>query len=462
MERVRRREPTASDARAASHAPAPRSRRDRRKSTVSPGVLRPRRTVADISSPRSRSSRARTASIAPGRQSCIRRARRATRRSASSRAKTPARHAATYSPRLWPIIAAGCMPQVIHSRASAYSMTNSAGWVTGSVSMRAARPPPASGGGIEDRAQVSPEIGLSTSQAFVDLPRNTGSDCVERRDPCRRAALPGPGNMNATPAGRSLALPVTTRSIGLASSFERLVAVAGTASARRCSNARATDLQGDRLRRRGRRPVLARDGRADARVAASSAGRGPRREHQELRARAAGGRRAAGASSSTTWALVPPDAERADASAPRVRPPASHGRSVVLTKKGVSSRSSFGFGASKCSVGGITPVMEGQNGLDEAGDAGRRIEMADVGLERSRSRRMPVRVAPPDRKAWVSAGNFDRDRRAACPCRGPRRRRSCRDRCRPAPAPSRSPGLAVDARSGEADFGEPSLLRAAP
>ena len=40
---------------------------------------------------------------------------------------TPARQAATYSPALWPMTAAGLMPQLTHNLASAYSSVNSAG-----------------------------------------------------------------------------------------------------------------------------------------------------------------------------------------------------------------------------------------------------------------------------------------------------------------------------------------------
>jgi hypothetical protein len=68
--------------------------------------------------------------MAPGGTACIRRPRSATRASASSREKTPARWAATYSPTLWPIMATGSKPHAIQSRASAYSITKSAGWVS--------------------------------------------------------------------------------------------------------------------------------------------------------------------------------------------------------------------------------------------------------------------------------------------------------------------------------------------
>jgi len=60
--------------------------------------------------------------------SCIRRPRAATSLRASARVITSARQSAAYSPMLWPIIATGRTPQLIHRRASAYSMTNSAGW----------------------------------------------------------------------------------------------------------------------------------------------------------------------------------------------------------------------------------------------------------------------------------------------------------------------------------------------
>ncbi len=62
--------------------------------------------------------------------SCIMRPRSATSASASSREKTPARHAATNSPTLWPSMACGRMPQLIHSCARAYSTVKIAGWAT--------------------------------------------------------------------------------------------------------------------------------------------------------------------------------------------------------------------------------------------------------------------------------------------------------------------------------------------
>jgi len=72
-------------------------------------------------------SERRTESIPPGATFCIMRPRAAIRARASSRENTPARHAATNSPTLWPIMACGLIPHRISNAASAYSMTNSDG-----------------------------------------------------------------------------------------------------------------------------------------------------------------------------------------------------------------------------------------------------------------------------------------------------------------------------------------------
>ena len=68
-----------------------------------------------------------TLTMPPGGSSSNSRPRSVTSASASSRLKTPARHAATYSPMLWPIRDSGWMLQDAHSRPSAYSTLKSAG-----------------------------------------------------------------------------------------------------------------------------------------------------------------------------------------------------------------------------------------------------------------------------------------------------------------------------------------------
>ena len=122
-----------------------------------PGAL----CAASASPSRSRGPRAAgsmgTASMAPAGSPEISRARSASSASASSSRKTPATVATTYSPSECPIIDSGCTPQLIHSRASAYSTTKTAGCarsVRPSGSPAAARPsmprrsvdPPASTG----------------------------------------------------------------------------------------------------------------------------------------------------------------------------------------------------------------------------------------------------------------------------------------------------------------------------
>ncbi len=98
------------------------------ETTHSDGALTAARESSSPSSATVSSSGSGTASMAPAGSGCINRPRAATSARASSREKTPARHAATYSPRLWPSIASGRMPHSIHSRASAYSTAKRAGW----------------------------------------------------------------------------------------------------------------------------------------------------------------------------------------------------------------------------------------------------------------------------------------------------------------------------------------------
>ena len=57
--------------------------------------------------------------MAPCGSDCSRRPRAATMRRACGSSNTPARQAATYSPRLWPSMDTGCTPRAIHIRASA-------------------------------------------------------------------------------------------------------------------------------------------------------------------------------------------------------------------------------------------------------------------------------------------------------------------------------------------------------
>ena len=69
--------------------------------------------------------------------------------SASGSDITPARHAAAYSPRLWPVIASGWTPQDIQSRARAISVMKIAGsWSDGRARRAVAGPSHSTGGNI--------------------------------------------------------------------------------------------------------------------------------------------------------------------------------------------------------------------------------------------------------------------------------------------------------------------------
>ncbi len=81
-------------------------------------------------SSRTRWASANTLSIAPsGVSSCISRPRWAASSAPSVQSIAPATQAAASSPMLWPSRAAGSTPQERHSRATAYSRMNRAGWV---------------------------------------------------------------------------------------------------------------------------------------------------------------------------------------------------------------------------------------------------------------------------------------------------------------------------------------------
>ncbi|MCY1217499.1 hypothetical protein D9M72_294140 [compost metagenome] len=105
-----------------------------------------------------------TAVIAPGGIDCSRRPRRAATRSASSRRNTPARQAATYSPRLWPIITAGRTPRRIHHCAIAYATTKSAGCASAMSNSRASASASPPGAGNSTVRRSKPSSGSSSAQ----------------------------------------------------------------------------------------------------------------------------------------------------------------------------------------------------------------------------------------------------------------------------------------------------------
>ena len=93
--------------------------------------------------------------------------------------------------------------------------------------------------------------------------------------------------------------------------------------------------------------------------------------------------RPGGASSSTTWTFVPPTPKELTPARRGASAGGSQGRNEVTTRKGELSRSSFGFGRVEVEARRERLVVQGERRLDQAGDPSRRIEMADVGLDRA-------------------------------------------------------------------------------
>ena len=124
-------------------------------------------------------------------------------------------------------------------------------------------------------------------------------------------------------------------------------------------------------------------------------------------------------------------AERAHARAAAASPERFQGWSAGRDEEGRALQRMRGLSRAEVQVLGDRLVLERQHRLDQAGDARRRLQVADVRLHRAeraaravRPRRCPApRAAPRPRSG----------RRAACRCRAPRR-----SRWRRAP-PSRSP-----------------------
>src|SRR5690606_1992305 len=96
----------------------------------------------------------------------------ATRRSASSTSSTPATHAATYPPTLWPSTSEGSTPQLRHSSASDHASANRAGCV---YSVRSSNPPPPPpGSGYSTSRSGTSSSPSSTAAQRSSALRNTG------------------------------------------------------------------------------------------------------------------------------------------------------------------------------------------------------------------------------------------------------------------------------------------------
>ena len=328
----------------------------------------------------------------PAGSACISRPRAATSASASSSENTPARQAATYSPTLWPSIACGrdapghpqLRQRVLDGEERGLGRAPSAA----ALGRRLVVP-----AGKSSVAQVEAEVRAQELGAAVELRAEDRLARRRARAPCPAYCAPWPGNRNATGGRRAPRRRPATRR--------------GAASAQRRARPRRASRHdhGAAVRERAggppgacrrRRPAAAPGARR--RCAASSARRrvqrrracAPRATSSCQRPRRRRRARGAGASSSTTCALVPPmpneltPARRGVA----VRRPVGAARS--LTKNGLAAKSICGLGRSKCRLGGISPVLQREHGLDQPGDAGRRVEVADVGLDRADARRSRV------------------------------------------------------------------------
>ena len=123
----------------------------------------------------------------------------------------------------------------------------------------------------------------------------------------------------------------------------------------------------------------------------------------------------------------------------RSRPPAAavsasrgQARSRVTTSSWASPAASCGLGADRLQRRRDLAVAQREGRLDQAGDAGGPVEVAEVGLDRADQQRLA-------RERPAAARPARRRRRARCRCRAPRCSRCRRASGRRSPAPRRSP-----------------------
>ena len=217
-----------------------------------------------------------TASMAPAGSSCISRPRTATRARASSREKTPARQAATYSPMLWPSIACGRTPQAIHELGQGVLDDEQGRLREGRLLEPRAAASALLRRGKSSSRRSSPRCGREELAAAVDLAAEGRLGLVELARPCPAYCAPWPGT-GRRPAGRGvLDRRSRTRSGSRRSERPRRRPrdPRQTQRRRRCGEGRAARPAGCRRRRR----AAARGARRRcAASAVASAARGPSR-----------------------------------------------------------------------------------------------------------------------------------------------------------------------------------------
>ncbi len=277
----------------------------------------------------------------PGRGALHQTARARRRARGRPRARnTPARQAATYSPRLCPSIASGDSPQASKVEARAYSTAKSAGWATAVLSRRRHALELAQ----QNRGRRARE-GRPRSAPWS--PRLERLLAQEGASPCPRTALlaPGTGARRPSPEEATTPRPPSASSRRAASSALE----ATTALRKRAGRfgpvprVSLTAASGGSSSRRW--PARSRQARPTAKLVAAETTRRCE-EHDDDRA----GR--AGAAPRITWAFGPADPERAHRGMGAAAAP-SRRRARGFTRNGLSARPVSGFSRSKWSVGGI-------------------------------------------------------------------------------------------------------------
>ena len=354
------------------------------------------------------------------------RPRAATRASASSSEKTPARQAATYSPTLWPIIAVG-----LHAPghpAAAPARTRRRRAPAGRARSRSSRrPPPPRAPGRPGRARSRRSRPRSRPQdlgAAVDLRRERPARARRARGPCRRAARPGPGT-GTPPAGRCRPRAARGTRPGSSPAQPRGRPPRGRAhtTTRRWRKARRPDLQREGHVGEGVPGVRARCAARPRRwprssAASASARRGRGAAHGPRRPPTAP---AGGASSSTTCALVPPmpnELTPARRGPPFAGPVGAAGRSRRTgcprsRSPGSASRSAGSAGSRRCSSASTVLIRPA---TPAAASRWPMLVLTE-----------PIAQKPAARAGARTPGSAPRSRsgrRAPCRCRAPRRSRS--------------------------------------
>ena len=138
---------------------------------------------------------ARRASPRPG-IACMSRPRSRHEREGVLEERTPARQAATYSPRLWPIMAGGSMPQLIQQPGERVLDDEEGRLRDRGLPAAAPRPSPSSAAGRreEELAQVAARAARAALVAAVDLLAEDRLGTRRARGPCPAYWAPRPGN----------------------------------------------------------------------------------------------------------------------------------------------------------------------------------------------------------------------------------------------------------------------------